>query len=314
MRPLRLLPALSLLLLLSACGGSSGGSSDNANANIQSVGWHFENLPSDYDTGGDGRSLGLNVNIYYTGSARREDIQEAQIRVELPDGTTKTWPWTIPADTETERFGSNGNGLFHYGARLFFEDDGHTFPLKGTWTAKLKLKDDTTVSQGFSLHEPGEKTKATHKFLYTEDGSPPADDADYVPALKRFPVEGVTVSLVDRGAEGLALVSSGLKDARASFIPENSLFYNSLVWLYDAGGNYLGRSLPEFKYTNHERSGWMPAADEMSLDAASTEWSGGITDIRQVKSVRFVYTDGEQYTTDHAQFDIRSVSPLVPVE
>lgn len=293
----------ALLFALPGCGGGDAATTtpaatDTVDGLVTGMGWIYENVPSDLST----HPLGLRVFLYYSETVHVSDIDS--FTVTAPTGET----WTLPA--ATGRFETTSTGKGYMTGRLIF--DGNSFPLAGTWTAQVRLKDGSRSSYLQTLHEPGSATAASHQFVYARDDlSPDLDASQYVAALSRFPSQGYTVRY--SATDGGSITTAGLAPVTARFLASEPAAYNMFCWLYDGNQSYLGYTIRQYAVPERSSTGLVTAVGELSITPASTTGASGPVDLSQVKYLRFVYQDGGQFAPNFDSFDYRSVSALVPV-
>jgi len=304
----RALATLFILCLLAGCGGSSGSKTVPANSETESlisfVGWYFENTAPDYFN--NGATCSLVMLLYYSESITKDDMESASITA--PNGTQ--WAGTL----SSSNFSSSSTGKpYIITDRLLYKDNPQTFPLAGTWTAEIILKNGKSSSFKRTFHEPGSSDDATHTYLYTqEDWMPSTNPSQYIAALYRFPSQGYTIQYsADNGGR---ITSTGFSAVRSSFLTDEPRTYNMYCWLFDASTNYLGRSNPEYSMIDHSGTNLITADGEMLITPASTISTTGNVDLSKVKYIRIVNIDGGQYAPlSHSSFDNRSVSSFITV-
>lgn len=293
--------AAILILGLSGCGG--GGGSDVAPAEIPglvtAVGWYYVNKPPDYSS--SGATCDLRPFVYYSTTLTTDDIDTFTLIA------ANGQHWTA---TTSKQFGTGSNnsqyisGEFHYGS------SPATFPLAGTWTVQLKLKDGHTSTFQKTFHEPGSSAESTHSYVYSPEDYTPTDSSLFVPALRRFPSGGYSISYSSADNK---ILSTGLAAVRSGYLAAEPRAFNMSCWLYDTDKTYLGYTNYEYTTVDHSSSGLI-ANGELSIVPAETFASTGNVDLLRVKYIRFVYADGAQYApTSYASYDYRAISPLIPV-
>lgn len=291
------------LFSLAGCGGGGTAATTASTGLITHVGWIFDNAPSDYAN--NGATCFLDVKVYYSESITANDIETFSLTA--PNG----WPWTISVSNAT--FGTSSTGEPYICTSIYYGENPYAFPLAGSWTVKINLKDGRTSSFLFTFHEPGSSTAATHPYLYTkEDWAPPSNSSQYVAALSRFPSQGYTVQY--SSADGGRITTIGLSATTTSYRAAERNTYNLTCWLYDANKVYLGRTNLEYSTLDHSSTNLITSSGELSILPASTTSSTGNVDLSKVKYIRFVYTDGAQYApSSYSNVDYRSISSLVAV-
>lgn len=294
-----------ILICLAGCGGGDG--TPGGSHALKKVSWYLLDAAPDYAN--TGATCFLVTHLYYQGTLAQNDI--ASYQVISPNG----WHWTINAPNLN--FGSNSDGEPYISGMLYYGDNPYVFPLSGTWTFKLVLASGETASFTRVFHEPGSAANATHAFTYAvEDWAPALNSSQYVSLLTRFPAQGYTVQY--SAANGGSLKTTGLPAIMAAFLASEQRAYNFRCWLYDAGKNYIGSTIPEYSSTDHSNTDLLSLNGELSIVPISTyspSGAAGGVNLADVKYLRIVYCDGSQYAPNsYTTFDYRSVSQLVPVQ
>lgn len=257
------------------------------------------NSPPDYSS--SGATCALKPFVYYSTTLTIDDIDTFTLI------SANGQHWTA---TSSKQFGTGSNNSPYITGDFYFGSSPSTFPLAGTWTVQLKLKNGHTSTLQKTFHEPGSSAVATHDYVYSLEEYTPTDSSLYVPALRRFPSGGYTISYSSADNK---ILSTGLAAVRSGYMAAEPRAYNMFCWLYDSDKTYLGYTNREFSTVDHTNSGLI-ANDELSIDAAETYASTGYVDLTQVKYLRIVYVDGAQYApTTYASYDYRAISPLIPV-
>ncbi|MBJ6725540.1 hypothetical protein [Geomesophilobacter sediminis] len=291
-----------LLALVAGCGSPDNSSDGLDRRFITSATYLYENVPS--DTGSDA------VRMYfipsYSSTIASTDIDRINIS---NDGSGATW--NIPATAiDPSAFGTGTVSL-----PLINSANPHAFPVGGTWTVRMRLKNGEVSALWGPFHEPGTLNAATHRYLYAaEDWTPPtANQSDYVPLLGRFPTTGVSFTYsTDTSGTG-TITSSGFAAANAAFLAAQPTAYNFYCLLYDANGAYLGVSSLQYKKADHTSTGLLGTDGEISFAAAMT--SNASLDLSTVKLLRIVYLDGAQFQAiNPGAYQMVSYSNLVQVQ
>ncbi len=288
---------------MNGCGGGGGASSVDPKA-LKSVGWYYDNMPPDFFN--NGTSCYLNVILYLSESFTAADVDS--FTIDAPNGGR----WSIQTSGRQPRISSSGVTYFPLLLRF---DVPEAFPLAGTWTMTVRLKDGRTSSIENTFHDPGSSASATYKYLYTpEDWSPTGDQSQYVAALKRFPSAGYSFRY--SSANGGEITSAGYSSVQTAFMAAEPKAFNWNCWLYDENRTYLGYTIRTYSGTDHSRSTLVAQDGELVITAAATSTPSGegSVDLSKVKYVRVVVVDGAQFVPQYySAFDQRSVSALIPV-
>jgi hypothetical protein len=237
------------------------------------------NKPTDYSS--SGATCDLRPFVYYSTTLTTDDIDTFTLTA------ANGQHWTA---TTSKQFGTGTNNSQYISGDFYIGSNPATFPLAGTWTVQLKLKNGHTSTFQKTFHEPGSSAEATHTYVYSPEDYTPTDSTLFVPALRRFPSGGYTISY---SSADNTILSTGLAAVRS--------------------GTYLGHTNREYTTVDHTSSGLI-ANGELSIIPAETNASTGYVDLSRVKYIRFVYVDGAQYApTSYASYDYLAISPFIPV-
>jgi hypothetical protein len=288
-------------LFLSGCGGGGGGETAAVEIPglVTAVGWYFENQAPDLSS--SGATCGLKMFVYYSPTLTVDEVDTFTLI------SANGQRWTAKT---SKQFGTDTNNRPYVAGQFFSGPNPATFPLGGTWTVQLKLKNGNFSTTQKTLHEPGSSALAASLYVYSPEDFPLPTDASYSAGLRRFPSQGyaLTYSPADN-----KIFSTGLAAVQSAYLATEPKAYNMYCWLYDADHVYLGYTIRQYSGVDHTASGLIENG-ELSLTSTSTTGSNGTIDLSKVKYARFVYLDGAQYAPAfQGSYDWRSVSALVPV-
>ena len=164
--------------------------------------------------------------------------------------------------------------------------DAHSMPLSG-WEIEVGLSNGYSDIAEAEYAPPG--TAAVDPSVvavYAVDYS--GDTSNMAPMVSRAAITGAT-------NDGTNLT--------IDFSVNDSVVYNCWLWLYDAGGDYIGRS--EFGVD------WESGTTNASvLNSGPLDTSGATVPLGSISEVNVILSDGGQYNAHYA-WDYRSVSDTV---
>jgi len=268
---------------------------------IEDVGWYIENVASDrWAAESEVKpSLTYSFEVFFKEDLSASDIE--YVRIYLPDNSGSYW--TIDHDryfhADTNSVG--GSVRYWYGA------NPKELPI-GELTAEILLTNGKSDTYSFIMGKPGSTSTEGYSYVYSkEDEATPTYPASSAPAVMRPTVESLSLS----GGQLLT-----------TFTVKGNNVRNGWIWLYDANGDYVGRSvhffnqLTELSSTKFSSGSFQNASDSQNTLALSEsdiyDGSGnaiGATALNSIQHCRVFTTDGGQYSGHSAiQYDYRAMS------
>jgi len=268
---------------------------------IEDVSWFIENVASDrWAAGSDVKpSLTYSFEVFFEEDLSASDIE--YVRIYLP-GNSDSY-WTI----DKERYFHADTNSVGGSARYWYGANPKELPI-GALTAEILLTNGKSDTYSFIMGKPGSTSTEGYSYVYSkEDEATPTYPASSAPAVMRPTVESLSLS----GGQLLT-----------TFTVKGNNVRNGWIWLYDANGDYVGRSvhffnqLTELSSTKFSSGSFQNASDSQNTLVLSGsdiyDGSGnaiGATALNSIQHCRVFTTDGGQYSGHSAiQYDYRAMS------